>query len=192
MAFDYFVDETFHVQRSRGGQTFYVFAVVGVRRKDLASMTNQILERFQGKRWHSVEILARKNGPTKFKDFVSHFGPNLNLQIFQLSPIDEFDPAGELSRRQLIIEIVTRLSGGPSSSFVIFEKRAGGQLKLDKASLLILRLAGYDRVRMKSPEAARLLWLADALAYAYRRWLVDGDVSRLDGFRNKVEIQKLN
>lgn len=192
MPFDYFVDETFHVPRSRGGPTFYVFAVVGVRRKKLASVTTQIHRRFQGKRWHSIEILARKNGLTKFHDFVSHFGPNINLQIFQLSPIDELDPTGELSRRKLIVEIVTRLSVGATSSYVIFEKRAGGQLKLDKATLLILRLAGYNRVRMKSPEDERILWLSDALAYAYRRYLVTGDSSLLNGFRNKVEIQKLN
>lgn len=190
MTFDYFADETFHVLRSRGGKTFYVFAVVGIKQKDLATTTAEMQNRFLGKRWHSIEILSRRNGIKKFQDFVSHFGPQLNLHVFQISPIDELDSTGELSRRKLMIEIATQFCGGDSNSFVIFEKRSGGHLQLDKGTLLHLRLSGHEKLRMKSPEDARLLWLADALAYAYRRYLVKGDRSLLECFRNSVSIHK--
>jgi len=192
MAFDYFADETFHVPRSRGGKTFYVFAVVGIRRQDLPSITAEMQNRFLGKRWHSIEILSRRNGIKKFQDFVSHFGPQLKLHVFQIAPLDQLDPTGELSRRKLIIQVVTQFCAGNSKTFVIFEKRSGGHLQLDKRTLLELRLSGCEKVRMKSPEDARLLWLADALAYAYRRLLVNGDPTLLECFRNTVSIHRFS
>jgi hypothetical protein len=190
MTFDYFADETFHVPRSGGGKTFYVFAVVGIRQQDLATITAEMQNRFLGKRWHSIEILSRRNGIKKFQDFVSHFGPHLKLHVFQISPIDQLDSTGELSRRKLMTEIVDRFCGGDLKSFVIFEKRSGGHLQLDRETLFDLHLSGYEKVRMKSPEDARLLWLADALAYAYRKCLLNGDATLLECFRNSVSIHK--
>lgn len=191
MPVDYFIDETFHLAQNSDRQTFYVFAVVGVDRRRLAELSNQMSGKYLGKRWHSIEILSRPNGLQKFQNFVSSFD-QLQLFIYQVSPLGISDRTGEDARRKLIFELVGRLPGTSSKSFAIFEKRAGGQLRMDKESLSVLRSQGFLNLRMKSPESEKILWLADALAYAYRRYFLTGDSSLLDSFPNHVSISTIS
>jgi hypothetical protein len=190
MPLDFFIDETFHLPANGSGETFYVFAVVGLERSSVKTIRRRLLRMANTTWWHSSKIIQTSGGRTRFKRIGQELGRYLELEIFAMLPISPEDNSGEKARRRLIRYLTMHLASRDRHLSISFEMRkSGGQLKLDRDTIAAIHAEqNLPFIHLKSPAQEPMLWLPDMLASAFRKKLVTDSSDLLESFGKEVLV----
>lgn len=187
-----FVDESYGYSKDEHRQKFYIMTAAVVNREDLQRLRNSLDSFEMGPNYFHASEQYRQN-PTSLADFLRHINDSYvdNLVTVQ-TRISDKDIEFNDARDDCLVRLAYELTKGGSDGrvqHIIMESlnqssnpgRNDQDLRLVASAIHRGLLPRETAMHHASPYAEKLLWLPDAVSWAVRQELMDGNTNWVQG-----------
>jgi hypothetical protein len=171
-----FIDESYQLSNDLTKAAFYILVAVIAQKSRVETIRERLNHVVGGSKWHTSSDIRKVNGLQTANSIRKLTADNCKVLVASASKFDSNDKNGELTRANLLQELLIRIAGqSPKVGLVILEKRPSGYLaSRDKKTISGLRtqkkVPDYLRIVAASPADEHLLWLPDVEAWFERKF----------------------
>lgn len=183
-----FIDETYRVNNFEDEENFYLVAGILVHKDLLAERRQAFLRVTHSDYWHTTEAFAGQN-QTTIRDFLRLLASTEDLQVFAFT-VSVSEKQIENARRICLTQLLKVLEAYEVRTAVIERRKLLSDRRSDEAlfkKAIASGLVGRKLEIMQGhPAAECLLWGADLICWALRRYLALNETEWIKIIRESV------